>query len=85
MCHRRSRSSYIRFEADLPNETWQSDFTHWRLADGTDTEILVWLEDYTRYALSVTVHDHITGTIVLDTFTETARNQGLPASLITDS
>lgn len=82
---KRPRSSYIRFEADLPNETWQSDFTHWRLADGTDTEILVWLDDYARYALSVTVHDHITGTIVLDTFTETARNHGLPASVLTDN
>lgn len=27
---KRPKSSYIRFEADLPNETWQSDFTHYR-------------------------------------------------------
>ncbi|MCX7520656.1 helix-turn-helix domain-containing protein [Microbacterium sp. STN6] len=33
---KRPRSSYIRFEAAQPNETWQSDFTHWRLTDGTD-------------------------------------------------
>ena len=32
---KRPRSSYIRFEASMPNETWQSDFTHYRLADGT--------------------------------------------------
>ena len=25
------KSSYIRFEAAMPNETWQSDFTHYRL------------------------------------------------------
>src|SRR3954470_1893918 len=25
---KRPRSSYIRFEAAMPNETWQSDFTH---------------------------------------------------------
>jgi hypothetical protein len=25
---KRPKSSYIRFEADQPNETWQSDFTH---------------------------------------------------------
>ena len=25
---KRPKSSYIRFEADLPNECWQSDFTH---------------------------------------------------------
>lgn len=34
------RSSYIRFEAEQPNETWQADFTHHRLADGTDIEVL---------------------------------------------
>ena len=82
---KRPKSSYIRFQAELPNETWQSDFTHWRLADGTDTEVLVWLDDHSRYALSVTAHRPITGTIVLDTFTETAREHGLPASVLTDN
>ena len=28
------RSSYLRFEAELPNQMWQTDFTHYRLADG---------------------------------------------------
>jgi hypothetical protein len=37
---KRPRSSYLRFQADLPNECWQSDVTHYPLADGTDTEIL---------------------------------------------
>jgi transposase InsO family protein len=82
---KRPRSSYVRFEADLPNETWQSDFTHWRLADSTDIEVLVWLDDHSRYALSVTAHQPVTGTIVLDTFTETARKHGLPASALTDN
>ena len=40
---KRPKSSYIRFEAAQPNETWQSDFTHWRLHDGTDVEILNWI------------------------------------------
>jgi transposase len=35
---KKPRSSYIRFQAEQPNETWQADFTHWRLADGTDIE-----------------------------------------------
>ena len=29
---KRLRRSYPRFEADLRNECWQSDFTHWPLA-----------------------------------------------------
>ena len=32
---KRPKSSYIRFEADMPNECWQSDFTHYPLAGGT--------------------------------------------------
>ncbi|MEO7348273.1 MAG: helix-turn-helix domain-containing protein, partial [Terrimesophilobacter sp.] len=50
---KRPRSSYLRFEADLPNETWQSDFTHWRLATGTGVEILTFLDDHSRLALTV--------------------------------
>jgi transposase InsO family protein len=82
---KRPRASYIRFEADLPNECWQSDFTHWRLADGTDSEILTWLDDHARYALSVTAHHHITGAIVVDTFLDTGTDQGFPASVLTDN
>ena len=66
--HKRPRSSYIRFEADQPNETWQADFTHYRLADGDDSEILSWLDDHARYALSITAHLRVTGPIVVDTF-----------------
>jgi hypothetical protein len=28
---KRPKSSYVRFEAEMPNECWQSDFTHYRL------------------------------------------------------
>ena len=82
---KRPRSSYIRFEAALPNETWQSDFTHWRLANGDNTEIITWLDDHSRAALSVTAHKVITGNIVLDTFTKTAETTGYPASVLTDN
>ena len=54
---KRPRSSYIRFAAEQPNERWQADFTHWWLADGTHVEILDWLDDHARYALSVTAAD----------------------------
>ena len=32
--HKRPRSSWHRFVAELPNELWQADLTHWQLADG---------------------------------------------------
>ena len=82
---KRPKSSYTRFEADLPNETWQSDFTHWRLADGSDTEIITWLDDHSRFALSVTAHRRVTGPIAADTFGKTAEQHGLPASVLTDN
>ena len=46
--HKRPRSSWRRFEADLPNELWQADITHWPLADGSDAEILNILDDHSR-------------------------------------
>ena len=82
---KRPKSSYVRFAADLPNEMWQSDFTHWRLATGADTEIITWLDDHSRCALSVTVHRRITGPIVVDTFDQTCVDHGVPASTLTDN
>ena len=82
---KRPKTSYIRFEAELPNETWQSDFTHIWLADGSDTETISWLDDHSRYALHVSVHRRVTGDIVRDTFNKTAETNGFPASVLTDN
>ena len=82
---KRPRSSIIRFEAAQPNETWQSDFTHWPLADRTDTEIISWLDDHSRYLLHINAHPRITGPIVVTTFTRAADQHGLPASTLTDN
>jgi transposase len=82
---KRSKSSYIRFEADMPNERWQSDFTHYPLAGGTYTEILTWLDDHSRYALSLTAHARVTGPIVLLAFREAYSQHGAPASTLTDN
>lgn len=87
---KRPKSSYIRFQAAMPNECWQSDFTHYRLTrpdgrPGPDTEILTWLDDHSRYALSVTAHHRITGPIVLTSFRKAAAQHGYPASTLTDN
>lgn len=82
---KRPKSSYLRFEADLPNECWQSDFTHYRLADDTTVEILSWLDDCTRYAVSVTAHRAVTTPIVVATFRAAAETHGNPASTLTDN
>lgn len=54
---KKPKSSYIGFQAEQPNETWQADFTHHRLADGTDIEILTWHDDHSRYAQSFDYFD----------------------------
>jgi len=82
---KRPKSSYIRFQAAMPNECWQSDFTHYPLADGTGTEILTWLDDHSRYALSVTAWNRVTGTTVLATFRAAIARHGAPASTLTDN
>jgi transposase InsO family protein len=82
---KRPKSSYLRFEAELPNQCWQSDFTHYQLADGTGTEILTWLDDHSRYALSVTAWNRVTGPIVLATFRAAVAEHGVPASTLTDN
>jgi transposase InsO family protein len=82
---KRPKSSYIRFAAELPNECWQSDFTHYPLAGGADTEILTWLDDHSRYALSVTAHVRVTGPAVLAAFRAAVAAHGAPASTLTDN
>ena len=82
---KRPRSSYVRFQADLPNQCWQSDVTHYRLSSGADSEILSWRDDCSRYALHASAHLAVTGPIVLATFRQTIATHGIPASTLTDN
>src|SRR3984885_2114903 len=82
---KRPKSSYIRFEADMPNERWQSDFTHYPPAGGQDTEILTWLDDHSRCVLSLTAHARVTGPAVLQAFRAACTQHGAPASTLTDN
>ena len=82
---KRPRSSYIRFEAAQPNECWQSDFTHWQLADGSIVEILNWLDDHSRYLLGCTAHSRVTGGDVITSFNDCSDLYGRPTSTLTDN
>jgi transposase InsO family protein len=82
---KRPKSSYIRFAAEQPNERWQSDFIHWHLADGTEVEIVSWLDDHSRLALSVTACPVTTGEVTLATFRAAVAAHGAPASTLTDN
>jgi transposase InsO family protein len=82
---KRPRSSWIRFEAAAPNEVWQSDFTHWHLADGSGVEILSWLDDHSRYLVGCTVFRRVSGDDVVATFTAAGEAHGWPAATLTDN
>jgi transposase InsO family protein len=82
---KRPRSSWIRFEAAAPNEVWQSDFTHWRLADGSEVEICSWLDDHSRNLLACSVFRRVGGDDVVATFTAAGDAHGWPAATLTDN
>ena len=50
--HKRPKASFVRFEAELPNELWQTDATEWLLADSTKVEILNLIDDHSRLCLA---------------------------------
>jgi len=52
---KRPRSSWQRFNAARPNETWQSDFTHVSLTNGDDIEVIGWIDDHSRLLLHLSV------------------------------
>jgi len=83
--HKRPKSSWIRFEATLPNECWQSDVTHWALADETEVEIVNFLDDHSRVAVASRVLARATAPAVLEVFHEAGARWGLPAALLTDN
>ena len=82
---KRPRSSWRRFAADRPNELWQYDLTHVALTDGTDVEVIGWLDDHSRYLVHLSVHRRVTGRTVTDTFTTAAQEHGYLTATLTDN
>jgi transposase InsO family protein len=83
--HKRPRSSWIRFEATLPNECWQADATHWVMVDGAEVEILNVLDDHSRLAVGSRAMRVATAARALEVFLEAGERWGLPAALLTDN
>jgi transposase InsO family protein len=82
---KRPRSSYVRFEADMPNERWQADITHWKLAGGKDTEVLNLLDDHSRLLLASHARAITKAADVVTSFHQAAAAHGFPASVLTDN
>jgi hypothetical protein len=80
---KRPKSSWIRFESSLPNETWQADVTHWALADKTKIEILDFVDDYSRMVLGAVALPVTTAADVVAAFYKATALWGLPTSILT--
>jgi transposase InsO family protein len=82
---KRPRSSWKRFCAELPNQLWQADVSHWRLADHTEVDILDIIDDHSRLAVASIARPTMTGPDVLDTFLAAFPRWGTPAGVLTDN
>jgi len=83
--HKRPRSSWHRFQADLPNELWQADITHWPLADGSDAEILNTLDDHSRLLAGSTARRIFKAADVVADLRLAMARHGRPEKMLTDN
>jgi transposase InsO family protein len=83
--HKRPRSSYVRFCAELPNECWQTDITEWRLACGTEVDVMGVLDDHSRLCVAAKVFARAKAADVVATFYEATAVWGFPASVLSDN
>ena len=82
---KRPRSSFVRFEADQPNERWQADVTHWVIADGAEVEVLNIVDDHSRLAVACDARTVTKGADVVASFHGAFATHGFPASVLTDN
>ena len=83
--HKRPKSSYVRFAAEQPNERWQTDITHWALADGTGIEICNIIDDHSRFCIASTARRVFKAGDVDRLFQTAAATWANPASVLSDN
>src|SRR5437588_2574798 len=77
--------SRIRFEAELPNQMWQTDFTACSLTCGEAVEILNLIDDHSRLLLGCDAYARVKSSDVREGFHRAAQLHGLPFSLLSDN
>jgi transposase InsO family protein len=82
---KKPRAAWIRFESELPNETWQTDITHWKLAHGIEVEILDFIDDHSRVVVGAHVRLVTKAQDVVDSFEQIGAKWGFPASVLSDN
>ncbi|OFO33850.1 Helix-turn-helix domain-containing protein [Corynebacterium coyleae] len=82
---KRPRSSWRRFQADQPNETWQMDYSDWTIAGHKRVAILTILDDHSRFIISCRAYHTATVTNVITSFIAAVQVHGCPQSTLTDN
>jgi transposase InsO family protein len=83
--HKRPKASFVRFEAQLPNELWQTDATEWLLADSTKVEILNLIDDHSRLCLASVALPTVKAADAVQTFYSAVAEYGAPARFLSDN
>jgi transposase InsO family protein len=83
--HKRPRSSFIRFVAEQPNERWQADITHVRIANRYEVEVFNQIDDHFRLLVGSDARGTFKAADVVACFSAAAARWGTPASYLTDN
>jgi len=83
--HKRPRSSWTRFEADLPNECWQADVTHVTIAEDQILEVLNIIDDHSRLCIASRAFVTTRSSDVVRTLHRAAVTWGYPETFLTDN
>jgi transposase InsO family protein len=83
--HKRPKSSWIRFEADVPNECWQADVTHVEVAQGWVYEVLNIIDDHSRRCVASRAFVTTRAPDVVRTIHKAAERWGYPQRFLTDN
>jgi transposase InsO family protein len=82
---KRPKSSYKRFERDRPNECWQGDDTHYRLASTQEVRIINLIDDHSRLNVDSLAVALCTSARVWECFSRAVARHGLPAEFLDDN
>jgi transposase InsO family protein len=82
---KRPRNSWTRFESHLANETWQTDYCEWTLANGETANILTFIDDYSRMLMALVAVASASAENVIVTFAKATEKWGFPASVLSDN
>jgi transposase InsO family protein len=81
---RRNPSQPRRFERATPNQMWQTDIFTFRLA-GSNAYAIGFLDDYSRYVVSLGLYRSQTANNVLETYRRGIGEYGVPREMLTDN